>query len=183
MSLLEPKLVTIARKQDLKCCQVLQFYLGIFSPCFQFKLLKIRLSNWPVNMYIPTFMGCISFLACFLESCLSKSNHFFSSLYIFILPICRQRLYFSRQVEALLQQPLPTYRYLILLSLLKFSTIKNSGRNITCDSRYSGFLLRITQKTAIIRFDKFLHSVCYKPGMPYTKEAQSSNLPVKNGKE
>lgn len=70
----------------------------------------------------------------------------------------------------------PQNRYPTLLSLLKSSTIKNS-ENITCDSRDFGFLPRITYKT--MKFDKFLHSVCDKPGKEHNHLTFLSSLKSK----
>lgn len=63
----------------------------------------------------------------------------------------------------------PACRHAILPSL-KSPTVQSSGENIVCDARNSGFLPKITEKTAVLRVDKCRHSVCDQPDKPEGKE-------------
>ena len=80
----------------------------------------------------------------------------------------------------------PACRHAILPSL-KSPTVQSSGENIVCDARNSGFLPKITEKTAVLRVDKCRRSVCDQPDKPEGKEQslgwkeQSSNFPAQPG--
>lgn len=77
----------------------------------------------------------------------------------------------------------PACRRAILPSL-KSPTVQSSGENIVCAARNSGFLPKITEKTAVLRVDKCWPSVCDQPDKPEGKEQclgwkeQASNFPV-----
>ena len=72
----------------------------------------------------------------------------------------------------------------VILPSLKSPPVESSGENIVCAARNSGFLPKITEKTALLRVDKCWPSVRDQPDKPEGKEQslgrkeQSSNFPV-----